>query len=356
MSRRLFTVGPVNVEPEVLQSTTKPMITHRSKEYKQLHGNIVEKIRKALGTDMNVFLLGGSATVLIEGSVRNAVSKKCLSITNGSFGERMIDCATYNGKEAVTVKVPWGRAMRPSHIEGKVGEDIESVNWVSNESSTGVLSESVAIADEVRKQNPDAMIIVDAVTSAFAADLKVDKMGADAIVFGTQKALALPPGLAIGLISDRMIERSAKIPNTGYYTNFQKLKKNADENYALTTPPVSLLYGLDYQLDRALSEGMAARYRRHDKMASMVEKWADTNLNGLFPEEGSRSKTIGVLNRGELDFDAFHKALKAKGYEISNGYGEVKSSTFRIGHMGDVTPDTLTELLDTMKGIMEEMK
>ncbi|NLN71171.1 MAG: alanine--glyoxylate aminotransferase family protein [Thermoplasmatales archaeon] len=356
MSRRLFTVGPVSVEPEVLQSMTKPMITHRSKEYKQLHGNIVEKIRKALGTDMNVFLMGGSATVLIEGAVRNGISRKCLSLTNGSFGDRFIDCATYNGKEAVPVKVPWGQAIRPSHIEGKVTDDIESVNWVSNESSTGVLSDSAAIADEVRNQNPDALMMVDAVTSAFAADIKVDKIGADAILFGTQKALSLPPGLAIGLISDRIIERSAGIPNTGYYTNFRKLKDNADVNYALTTPPVSLLYGLDYQLDRVLSEGMPARYRRHDRMASMTEKWADDNLNGLFPEAGSRSKTIGVINRGTLDFDTFHKALKEKGYEISNGYGEVKSSTFRIGHMGDVTPGTLAELLDTMKGILEEMK
>ena len=83
MSRQLFTVGPVHVEAETLQAMTKPMITHRCKEYKELHGAIVEKIRKALQTDDEVFLVGGSATVMIEGSVRNGVSNKCLGMSNG---------------------------------------------------------------------------------------------------------------------------------------------------------------------------------------------------------------------------------------------------------------------------------
>ncbi len=356
MSRELFTVGPVNVEEDVLKAMTKPMITHRCKEYKALHGAIVEKFRKALQTDDDIFLVGGSATVLIEGSVRNAVNDKCVGISNGSFGKRFIECSTLNGKNVTEVHVPWGQAMKPEHIDGKVGKDIEAVHWVSNESSTGVLSDSVALAESVRAQNPDALILVDAVTSAMAADLRLPELRPDALIFGTQKALSLPPGLAVAVISDRIMEKSKTVKNKGFYTDFAKLKKNADDNYALTTPPVSLMYALDYQLDRILEEGMAARYKRHDEMAKMVQDWADKNMNGLLPEEGYRSKTIGVVNRGDLDFDAFHNALKSKGYEISNGYGEVKSSTFRIGHMGDVTPDKLKCLLSAMDEVLEEMK
>ncbi|MDD7423608.1 MAG: aminotransferase class V-fold PLP-dependent enzyme [Candidatus Methanomethylophilaceae archaeon] len=356
MARQLFTVGPVYVEDETLQAQTKPMITHRCKEYKALHGAIVEKIRKCLGTDDDVFLVGGSATVLIEGAVRNAVNSKSLGISNGSFGKRLIECGTANGKDVEQIHVPWGTAMKPEHIEGKVAKDIEAVHWVSNESSTGVLSDSVALAEEVRRQNPDALIIVDAVTSAMAADLRVPELRPDALVFGTQKALALPPGLAIAVVSDRIIEKSKSMSNKGFYTDFVKLKKNADDNYALTTPPVSLMYALDWQLDRILAEGMQTRYRRHDEMAKLVQDWAEKNFNGLFPEEGYRSKTIGVVNRGDLDFDAFHNALKAKGYEISNGYGDVKSSTFRIGHMGDTTPDMIKKLLSAMDEVLEEMQ
>ena len=356
LARHLFTVGPVYVEDGTLQAQTNPMITHRCKEYKNLHGGIVEKIRKCLQTDDDIFLVGGSATILLEGAIRNGVNSNSLGMSNGSFGKRFIECGTANGKNVTQVHVPWGKAIKPEDIEGKVTEDIEAVHWVSNESSTGVLSDSVALAEEVRKQNPDALIMVDAVTSAMAADLNLPKLQPDALVFGTQKALALPPGLAIAVVSDRIIEKSKTAANKGFYTDFVKLKKNADDNYALTTPPVSLLYALDYQLDRILEEGMSTRYRRHDEMAKLVQDWAEEKFNGLFPEDGYRSRTIGVVNRGDLDFDTFHNALKAKGYEISNGYGEVKSSTFRIGHMGDTTPDMIRKLLSAMDEVLEEMQ
>ncbi len=354
MSRMLYTVGPVHVEPDTLQSMTKPMITHRSKEYKELHGNIVEKIRKILNTDMDVFLVGGSATIMLEAGIRNGAASKTLGITNGSFGNRSIELGELNGKTVEKVQVPWGEAMKPEHIAGKVGKDIEMVHWVSNESSTGVFSDSVALAKEVRSQNPDALIQVDAVTSAFAMDIKVKDMDADSIVFGTQKALALPPGLAIMLCSERLLEKAKTVSNRGFYTDLLKIKKQSDVNYALTTPPVSLMYGLDYQLDRILKEGISNRYDRHQQMADLVRNWADEKLAGVFPEQGYRSNSIGVLNRGDLDFDAFHSKLKSKGYEISNGYGDVKEKTFRIGHMGDTTPAGIKQLLSAMDEIMEE--
>lgn len=355
MSRKLFTVGPVNVENEVLQAMTKPMITHRSKEYKVLHGNIIEKMKKALDTDQDIFLVAGSASIFLEGAIRNGVQNKSLGITNGSFGNRSIEIAELNGKTVEEIQVPWGMAMKPEHIAGKVTKDVEMVHWVSNESSTGVFSNSTALAKEVRSQNPDALVMVDAVTSAFAMDLKMKELQPDAMIFGTQKALALPPGLAMIAVSERMMMKSKSVKNKGFYTDLQKLKKQNDENYALTTPPVSLMYALDFQLDRILKEGMPARYRRHQEMADLVRTWSKKNLEGMFPEEGHQSNTIGVLNRGKLDFDAFHTKLKSKGYEISSGYGDVKDNTFRIGHMGDLTPKDVKELLSVMEETMGEI-
>ena len=340
-------MGPVYVAPDTLESMNKPMITHRSKEYKELHADIVEKIRKTLDTDMEVFLVAGSV-------IRNGVREKSLGITNGSFGNRSIEIGELNGKTVEKVQVEWGKAMKPADIEGKVTKDVEMVHWVSNESSTGVFSDSVALANAVREQNPDALMMVDAVTSAYAMDIKVKEMDVDAIVFGTQKALALPPGLAILLCSERLLEKAKTVPNRGFYTDLLKIKKQSDNNYALTTPPVSIMYGLDYQLDKALSEGMSARYERHQKMADMVRAWADKNMEGIFPEKGYQSNSIGVINKGSLDFDAFHSKLKARGYEISNGYGDIKEKTFRIGHLGDTTPEMVADLLSVMDEIMEE--
>ncbi|MBQ7979522.1 MAG: alanine--glyoxylate aminotransferase family protein [Candidatus Methanomethylophilaceae archaeon] len=354
MSRTLFTVGPVYVEDATLQAMTKPMITHRCKEYKELHAGIVEKIQKALGTDMDVFLVGGSATVMLEAAIRNGVNSNSLGITNGSFGNRSIELGELNGKNVTKVEVPWGKAMKPEHIAGKVTKDIEAVHWVSNESSTGVFSDSLALTKEIRAQNPDALTMIDAVTSAFAMDLKVKDLDADSIVFGTQKALALPPGLAIMLCSERLLDKAKTVPNRGFYGDLLKIKKQADVDYALTTPPVSLMYALDSQLDKALKEGMSARYARHKEMADMVRNWADKKLHGVFPEAGYQSNSIGVLNKGDMDFDAFNSKLKAKGYEISNGYGDIKEATFRIGHMGDTTPAMVKELLSAMDEVLEE--
>jgi aspartate aminotransferase-like enzyme len=236
-----------------------------------------------------------------------------------------------------------------------VKHDTEAVHWVSNESSTGVFSDSKKIADEVRSGNPDSLIFVDAVTSAFAMDLKLRELDADAVVFGTQKALALPPGIAMMAVSERLLDKAKTVSDRGFYTDLLKIKKQNDENYALTTPPVSLMYALDFQLDRILSEGMEARYRRHREMGDTVEKWAEKKLKGIFPEKGFRSNTISVLNRGDLDFDKLHSSLKSKGYEISNGYGDVKDKTFRIGHMGDTVPAGVVELLSAMEEILEDM-
>ncbi|MCL2143065.1 MAG: alanine--glyoxylate aminotransferase family protein [Methanomassiliicoccaceae archaeon] len=354
MSRKLFTVGPVNVEPEVLQAMTRPMVTHRSKEYKALHSSVIERMKKVLDTDMEIFLVGGSASIFLEGAIRNGVKSNVLGITNGSFGDRWIDISKLNGKNVKEIRVPWGKAMKPKDIEGAVDDTIEAVHFVSNESSTGVLSPLGELIDEIKKQS-DALIFVDGVTSVAGTDLKLRKNEVDALIFGSQKALGLSPGLAFIAVSEKMMNKAKEVQNRGFYTDLLKLKKNNDDNSTLTTPPVSEVYALDFQLDRMIAEGMQARYRRHAEMADMVRKWS-SKLYGMFPEEGYMSNTIGVLNRGDLDFDKFHGILKEKGYEISGGYGEVKKTTFRIGHMGDLTTARIKELLTIMEGTLEECK
>jgi len=228
------------------------------------------------------------------------------------------------------------------------------VHFVSNESSTGVLSPLSDMIDEIRKQS-DALIFVDGVTSVAATDLKLRKNKVDALVFGSQKALGLPPGLGFIAVSEDLMKKAKDVPNRGFYADLIKIKKNNDDNSTLTTSAVSLVYALDFQLDRIIAEGMPSRYRRHREMAELVRKWS-SKLYGMLPEEKYASDTIGVLNRGELDFDKFHAALKAKGYEISNGYGEVKQRTFRIGHMGDLWPKDVKELLSVMDKTLEELK
>jgi aspartate aminotransferase-like enzyme len=354
LNRKLFTVGPVHVDPEILKAQTRPMITHRSKEYKVLHKSVIERMKKVLDTDMDIFLVAGSASVFLEGAVRNGVKSDILGITNGSFGDRWLEISKANGKNVKEIRVPWGKPILPECIDGAVDGSIEAVHFVSNESSTGVLSPLGDMIDAIKKQS-DALIFVDGVTSIAGTDLQLKKNNVDAMVFGSQKALGLPPGLAFIAVSEKLMKKAKDVPNRGFYTDLIKIKKNNDEHSTLTTSAVSLVYALDLQLDRMIAEGMTARYARHNEMAKLVRKWS-TKLHGMLPDEKYASDTIGVLNRGDLDFDKFHAALKGKGYEISNGYGEVKQRTFRIGHMGDLRPADIKELLKVMDETLEELK
>lgn len=354
MGRKLFTVGPVEVMEELRQAMARPMIIHRGKEYKQLHQGIVEKMRKILETDMDILLVGGSASVFLEACIRNGVDKKVLGVSNGAFGDRWQEISQLNGKETVELQVPWGTAVRGKHLAGLVQKDVEAVTIVSNESSTGVLNPLPELVQSIRSQN-NPLIFVDAVTSAMAVDLQLKAIDVDAVVFGSQKALSLPPGLAFMACGERLLQKAKTVKNRGFYTDLIQLKKKNDENYALTTPPVSLMYGLDFQLDRILAEGTVARYARHELMAKMLEDWAAKHY-GIYPEEGFRSKTISVINKGSMPYDQFSAALKKKGFEISNGYGDIKDSTFRIGCMGDLTIKDIKDLIEAMDATLEELK
>jgi len=353
VNTRLFTVGPVEVRTEVLEAMNRPVIVHRGGAYKDLHRGIVEKMQKALETDMHIILATTSSSGFLESCVRNGVNKRMLGISNGSFGDRWQKIGTANGKEVVKVDVPWGEAIKPEHLDGMIDDDIEAVTMVTNESSTGVFSPVEEIVEEIRSQG-DPLIFLDGVTSVGAMDLHLDRLDIDALVFGTQKALALPPGMALICVSDRLLEKAKDVRDRGFYFDLLELKKKADDDYALTTPPVSLMYGLDFQLDRMLEEGMTARYSRHQDMADMVRGWARRN-SSLFAEEAYRSNTITVIDNPGVDFGAFQASLNGRGYEISAGYGKLKKDTFRVGHMGDLTVPDVRDFLIALDESMEEL-
>ena len=353
VKRTLFTVGPVEVRKEVLDAMTRPMITHRSKEYEQLQEGIVEKLHKTLDTDMQIIMSPSSASGLLEACVRNGVRDKMMGLSNGSFGDRWQSIGEENGKNIVKINGAWGKALKPDDLRSSLDPSVEAITVVANESSTGVLNPIKDIARAAREEH-EPLVFVDGVTAVYGTDLRIKDLDIDALVFGTQKALALPPGLAIMALSERLLEKARSVPNRGYYFDLLQMKKMADKHYSLTTPPVSLMYALDFQLDRILEEGVQARYRRHREMGDLVRSWASERL-GLFAEPGYYSDTITVIDRKGLDFSKLNKGLKEKGYEISNGYGDIKETTFRIGHMGDLTVDDIKGLLEAMDEVLEAM-
>jgi len=322
------------------------MIGHRSAEFSQLFQRLQPRLQRLFQTRDRVYISTSSGTGLWEAAVRNCVRSRCLNLVNGAFGERWRRVAMANGKQSVAVEAEWGQAIRPEHV-GEVleREAVDAVALVHNETSTGVLNPLEEIAEVVRRF-PEALLLVDAVSSLGGADIPVDDLGIDVCLTSSQKALALPPGLALASVSDRALARAQEVENRGYYFDFLVFEEYLARNQTPTTPPISLLYALDYQLDRILAEGLTARFRRHQAMAQIVCNWAEERGFELFAEQGHRSPTVTVVrNTQGIDVHALQAHLKGCGMAIADGYGPFKGSTFRIAHMGDLTPAEVEEVL-----------
>ena len=350
--KRLFIPGPVEVEPEILQAMGTPMIGHRSSEFKELYAEVQPKLQKLLYTENPVFLSTSSATGIMEGSIRNLVGKRCLSLVCGAFSERWHGIAGECGKEADAIEVEWGKAIKPEQVDDALATGkYDTVALVHNETSTGVMNPLEAIAGVVKKY-PDVMLLVDTVSSMTGVKIEVDRLGLDVCLAGTQKAFALPPGLCVFTVSRRALERSATMKGKGFYFDFQAFLKYHEKQNTPCTPSISHIFALNVQLDRMFKEGLESRFARHQKMAAYCRNWARERF-ALFPEAGYESVTLTtVANTRNIDVAALNKALASKDATIGNGYGDLKDKTFRIAHMGDCTLDQLKELLANIDGFL----
>lgn len=346
MTKKLFIPGPINVSPEIFAAMSQPMIGHRMKEYAELHGRVTSGLKRLLDTDDRVFLATSSAFGVMEGAVRNLVKGRCANFCNGAFSDKWHDVTLRCGKEADAIKVPWGQPISPELVDATLSSGkYDSITMIHNETSTGVMSPLPEIAEVMRKY-PQVMFIVDTVSSISALPIPVKDLGINCCIFGVQKALALPPGLAVFTADEQAIERAKTVENRGYYFDFLEFVTNDDKNNTPSTPCISLIYGLDCQLKRIFAEGVEARWARHKQMAERTRNWALERGFGLFAPEGARSATLTCAeNSRGIDLAALKKSLDARGYAFDDGYGKIKGKTFRIAHMGDLQPAELEEFL-----------
>ena len=352
MHKKLFIPGPTEVRDDVLAKLSTPQIGHRSKEFQQLYTSIVEKLKKALYTEKTIILSTSSGTGLMEMATRNFIGKKALSTICGAFSDRWAKIAKSNGKDIDAIEVEWGKHIPTDEIDKALSTGkYDCLLYTVNETSTGVRN-PIEELSEVMKKYPDVVWCVDAVSSMGGDLYKVDELGVDFILASAQKAWALPSGLAIGVVSEKAIERAKQVPNRGYYFDLMTFLKYNDRNQTPTTPAIPHLFALDYQLGKILDEGMENRYKRHLEMAEYVRTWAKQYFD-LFPEPDYESVTLtAVANTRGISVAQLNDELGKRGKTISNGYGNLKEKTFRIAHMGDLTLDEIKELLNDIKEIL----
>jgi aspartate aminotransferase-like enzyme len=206
----------------------------------------------------------------------------------------------------------------------------------------------------LKKKYPDVMFIVDSVSSMSAVPLDFDELGIDVLLAGTQKAFALPPGLAIFVCSPAALVKAGTMKDRGYYFDFVEFQKNAEQSMTPSTPSIGHVYALASKLEEFFTEGLDVRYARHQRTNQMVRDWAARQGFNLFPEPGFESITLTCMNNGakpggrSVDVAKLQKLVKDRGFLIDGGYGKIKGTTFRISNMGDETEETMKELLGAL--------
>lgn len=345
-----FVPGPVDVNHDILQAQAQPMLPHRSPEYEKIFHQAEGKLRVLFGTQDRVLISASSGTGLQEAAVRNFAQSDVLSCINGAFGNRWHQVALSNGKNADKLEIPWDQPITAVAVQHALAnKEYEIITIVHNETSTGLENPIEAVSNAVHKISPNTLVCVDAVSSLGGAPILMDSWGLDFVLTSSQKALALPPGLALGATSNRALERAASITNRGWYFDLLRLENARIKNSTPATSAVSLVYALDQQLDRILEEGLENRFFRYQKLAERIHQWALQQGFGLYAPADYRSRTVTtVTNSRNIDVSALIAYLLERNIRIANGYGSLKGKTFRIAHMGETTMADLEMLLTTI--------
>ncbi|TRO45846.1 alanine--glyoxylate aminotransferase family protein [Candidatus Bathyarchaeota archaeon] len=338
MHKKLLIPGPTEVSQKILREQAHPLIGHRSKEFSKLYAGIKEKLAKffELPADYKPTVTTASGALWFDIVGRSIVKNKALVCANGAFSERFGKAIRECGKTADFLEVEWGKVVKPDAVAEKLETgEYDTVTVCHNESSTGARSPILEIGKLIRRDYPNVVLAIDSVSSMAGDKILPAEIGCDVIFASTQKCFALPPGLAVALVSDRALERASQVPNRGAYTNLVEIYEFEKKHQTPSTPNIPLFYALNKRMDLLLEETYDKVYQRHKDMAEYTQQWARKNFE-LFPEQGYESITVScVKNILGKSFKELSEKLAERGFLIGNGYGKLKDVTFRIGHMGE---------------------
>lgn len=356
MSYKLFIPGPIAVSDKTLQAMAQGMIGHRSPDFVALYNAIQPELQALFYTKDPVYLSTSSAWGVMEGAIRNVVKKKVLNCMNGAFSDKWFDVSQRCGKQAGALKAEWGQPVDPEALRKELATGAyDAVTIIHNETSCGCMSDLPALMAVVR-EFPEVIAIVDTVSSLSAMPIKKDELGIDVLITGSQKAFALPPGLAFLSVSKKALDRAATIADRGYYFDFVEFQKNHEAGMTPSTPTIALIYALKSKLEDIKAEGLDARFARHARLNKTVRDHILAKGFKLFPKEGYGSVSLNCFaNNLGYDLSALNKILKSKHkLVIDGGYGKLKGKTFRISNMGDETDETIAAMLAAFDAALAE--
>ena len=350
LSRFLLMVpGPTIVDPETLLEMTKPVLSHVSREFDEIHGETLSMLRKVFGTNGYVIVFPGSGTAAMDFAARTSIRSKdkVLVLRTGYFGDYLVNAVKSISANVSVVSSKLGRGFTADELEKLLGEGgYDAVLMQHIETSTSVLNPIKELAGVAKKYG--AKVIVDGVASIGGTEMKMDEWGVDVCFTGSQKALAAPPGLAI------VAYRKGFTPieeNKTLYFNPEKLLKEMEttKNYYIT-PAVNLVLALHKSLEKILYEGLENRYRRHKALAEAVQVGLEALNLELVAEKPFRAPTVTAtyLPQG-IEWPKLYQEMRKRNIEIAGGLGELKGKIFRIGHMGEVTANDIIAIIAALE-------
>jgi aspartate aminotransferase-like enzyme len=354
-----FLPGPTEVRQEILAAMMQPMIAHRGSAFEQLFERLQRGLLPLFMTERPVYISSSSATGMMESAIRCAPAGRILSLVNGAFSERFAHIASMCARDVDRYEVAWGQIHTIPQLDERLSmRKYSTITVVHSETSTGALNDVRAISDCAHRHG--AVCLVDSVSGFAGAELRFDEWKLDYVLSGSQKALALPPGLSFAVASPSFVDQASAASARGVYFDLVELDAYARRNQTPSTPALSLLYALELQLKSIAAEGIEARWGRHKAMAVRTQEWlvktADetgkrvVNIAPL----GSQSPTVSTIRLPtDVPAETFTAAVAKRGFVVGSGYGKLKSSTFRIGHMGDHTVETLERCLSACSSVLQ---
>lgn len=357
-----FFPGPTEVKEDVLRAMLRQPIPHRGPEFHEIFSRIQAGLRDVFQTQRPVYVLTSSGTGAMEAAIRCAPRGRILALVNGAFGERFVKLARACGREVDQADFPLGDVPDPDEVRARLNAgSYSALTLIHNESSTGAVADIRGIAAVAREAG--VATIVDSVSGIGGARLEFDAWGVDCVVSASQKALALPTGLAFAVVSESYFRSISEVDDRGVYFDLLDFDAHARNKETPATPNVSLIFALELQVERIAAEGIEARWSRHEAMRVTMERWVARTRDTLdleiaiFARAGARSPTVTAVSlpAGMVSTDLVRKVAE-RGYTIGTGYGALRSTTFRVGHMGDHTVVGLESCLEAVADGLAAMR
>ena len=341
---RLFTPGPTPLLPAAQVAMASAGMHHRTSEFRALFTRTLAGLKEFIGTNNDVLLLASSGTGAMEASVCNLTSPgdSVLVLSAGKFGERWRDLTQAYGCQAEVLSAPYGQTFSAAQLREKITPGLRAVYVQATESSTGVRHDVKAIANLVRTNAPQALLVVDAITGLGTTRLDVDNWGIDVIIGGSQKALMIPPGLAYLAVSERAWQRMESTRSPRYYFDLRRERKAAAKGESAYTPATALIAALAAALDYLRQGGEGDLANGRDRLIAGAELCAEMTRSAvaalglrLFAPDSPASALTAVLPPAGLDSSKIVAGLREQfGAVVANGQGEMKGKLFRIAHIG----------------------